>query len=218
MRFIYALVFLLLTAMDVGAADVTHPAVNIFILRGGEQLSSPRTVAYRLVEWSQMRGKVILPDIGYYDSGYGNDQIWFLGGGADFIQRRHFSWEQEFYVTQEAGPESRNRRSIWVWSVFNFTLPRHSFAQVVTYPSIPLNRAQRVGFDVDRIKVEHRFAPQWLAGIGYAGGICASEDWHNSAFATVTRKTRAGDFEFWLQRVPEGGQVQVRYMLITGER
>jgi hypothetical protein len=217
MRFFCGFLLILLTAFKAMVAEPPSPVTNIYILRGAEQLNAPHRLSYRLVEWSQMRGKMIFPDIGYYDSGYGKDQIWFAGAGGDFIQNKRFSWEQEFYFAQEAGPGSSQGRSAWVWSVFDFTLPRHSYLQAVMYPSIPLNRAQRFGFDVDRIKAEHRLGSHWVAGVGYTGGICASRQWQNSPFATVTRKTRAGNFEVWLQRVPGGSQAQVRYLLIAGE-
>ena len=218
MRFFSALLLLLLPAAHIRGEDTAHPVRNIYIVRASEQLNAPHRVGYRLVEWSQMRGKAIYPDFGYYDSGYGKDQFWFAGAGADFVERKHFSWEQEFYFAQEMGPESRNQRSLWVWTVFDVSLPHRFSVQAVTYPSIPLNHAQRLGFDVDRIKVERRLSPHWRAGLGYTGGICASRTWQNSTFATITRTTRAGNFEFWLQQAPAGTQAQVRYLLITGDR
>ena len=218
MRFFCGFLLILLTAFKAMVAEPPSPVTNIYILRGAEQLNAPHRLSYRLVEWSQMRGKMIFPDIGYYDSGYGKDQIWFAGAGGDFIQNKRFSWEQEFYFAQGMGPESRNQRSLWVWTVFDVSLPHRFSVQAVTYPSIPLNHAQRLGFDVDRIKVERRLSPHWRAGLGYTGGICASRTWQNSTFATITRTTRAGNFEFWLQQASAGTQAQVRYLLITGDR
>ena len=58
-------------------------------------------------------------DIGYYDTGYAKNQIWFTGAGGDIFHSKHLDWEQELYVSQEAGPESTNKRSLWVWPVFD---------------------------------------------------------------------------------------------------
>jgi hypothetical protein len=36
----------------------------------------------------------------------------------------------------------------------------------------------------------------------------------NKPFLTTTISTLAGAFEFWLQKIPAGGQVEVRYTLV----
>ncbi len=110
------LIAILFIVCDLPAqADHPQPVVDIYVLRMGEQLQSPHVVTYRVVEWEQMRGRWILPDVGYYDTGYGKDQLWFAGGGADVIHSKHVDWAQELYVLQEAGPESRNKRFLWLW-------------------------------------------------------------------------------------------------------
>jgi len=196
----------------------SNPVTNIVILRAGERLEAPHVVSYRLAEWEQMRGRWILPDVGYYDSGYGANQLWLAGGGADIIQRKRFLWEQEVYFAQAAGREAHNERSLLIWQVFEFNFKHGIALQVVEYPTLPLDRAQRWGYDVDRVKLERTIGERWKAGIGYAGSICADRTWQNMPFGTVTRKTRAGSFEFWLERVPGGSQVQVRYQLVHSGR
>jgi hypothetical protein len=191
--------------------------VDIYIVRTGEQLQSPRVVTYRVVEWEQMRGRWIAPDFGYYDTGYGQDQIWFAGGGAALVHARHFYWEQEVYFSQEAGPESHNKRSLWIWPVMNLQFKPRLSAQIAAYPTIPLNHAQRWGYDVDRAKLEWRAASHWSTGVGYSGGICSTRTWQSEPFLSATRKTPVGNFEMWLQRIPGGGQVQMRYLLVKQE-
>ena len=100
-----------------------------------------------------------------------------------------------------------------IWPVLDASMAHHMSAQLVVYPTLPLNKAQRWGFDVDRFKVE-RNDVHWKYGIGYAGSKCGDEPWHSRSFATVTRKTRVGSFEAWIQRVPGGSELQVRYMLV----
>ena len=192
----------------------SNPVVNIYILRTGEQLQSPHVVTYHMFEWAQMRGRWILPDVGYYDAGYGQDQIWFAGGGGDIVRRKRFTWEQEIYFTQEAGPDAHNQRSIWIWPVLDFSPGRRFFGEVVAYPTLPLNREQGWGFDVDRAKIERATGSHWLTGVGYSASTGSGEHWQSKPFATVTRKTRAGNFEFWLERIRGGGQVQFRYLLV----
>ncbi len=207
----------LLFACHLSAESIHGPATDILILRTGEQLQSPHIVTYRVAEWAQQRGRWILPDFGYYDTGYGKDQIWFTGAGVDLLHTRHFDWEQELYVSQEAGPESRNRRSLWIWPVLDFRFRPRLTGQLVPYPTIPLNRAQRWGYDIDRSKLEWTFNQHWRGGAGYTGGICSSRTWQNDPFLTVTRTTRVGSVELWAQRISGGAQLQVRYMLVRAE-
>jgi hypothetical protein len=219
MRFFYCFIFFFLFSARVWPAEADHPhsTVDFIMVRGGEQLQSPHIVTYRLIEWEQMRGRWIGPDIGYYDTGYGNDQIWFTGAGAALVNRRHFYWEQELYITQEAGPESHNRRSLWIWPVVDLQFRPRLSAQIVAYPTIPLTQTQRWGYDVDRAKLERTLTSHWLAGVGYSGGICSDRTWQSRPFLTATRKTRLGNVEMWLQSIPGGSQAQVRYLLVRKE-
>lgn len=213
----FFVIFIFLVPVLAAEPHESHPVTDIYILRSAEQLQSPHIVTYRLFEWAQLRGRWILPDIGYYDTGYGKDQIWFTGGGAYIVRKPRAEWYQELYVTQEAGPQSTNKRSMWIWPVVDLRpLPRLSL-ETVAYPTLPLNRAQRWGMDVDRTKAEWSATSHWIVGAGYSGGICSERTWQNKPFATLTRKTRLGDFEFWLQKIPGGGQVQVRYTLARDE-
>ena len=212
------IVSILLIACDLPAqADDRRPVVNIYVLRMAEQLQSPHIVTYRVAEWEQMRGRWILPDVGYYDTGYGKDQLWFAGGGADVLHSKHVDWEQELYVLQEAGPESRNKRFLWLWPVLDFRFRPRLTGELVAYPTIPLNHAQGWGYDVDRSKIEWAGNSHWKAGVGYSGGLTTSSSCQHSPFLTVTRASRAGNFEVWLQRISGGAQVQLRYTLVREE-
>ena len=147
-------------------ADDQRPVVDIYVLRTAEQLQAPHVITYRVAEWAQMHGRWILPDIGYYDTGYAKNQIWFTGAGGDIFHSKHLDWEQELYVSQEAGPESTNKRSLWVWPVFDARFRPRLTGQFVAYPTIPLDRAQRSSFDVDRTKIEWAATYHWKAGAG----------------------------------------------------
>lgn len=224
MRFLcrFAIVLLLVAASfwpaSVWAAEEgSNSVANIYILRTAEQLLGPHVVTYRVFEWTQERGRWIMPDFGYYDTGYGKDQIWFAGAGAKLVHTRHVDWEQELYVSQEAGSDSKNRRALWIWPVVGLRFPARLSAQVAAYPTVPLDRAQRWGYDVDRAKIERTLSPHWKVGAGYAGGICDTRTWQSNPFATASVSTRHGVFEVWLQKIPGGSQAQVRYLLVRGE-
>lgn len=219
MRYLYLFVCALLLSAACKAAEEssTSPVQNIYILRAGEQLQGPLVVTYRVFEWTQSRGRWIFPDVGYFDSGYGKDQVWFAAAGADVLRTRHFDWSQEVYLTQEAGPESTNKRSLWLWPVFDFRFRPRLSGQVAIYPTIPLDRAQKRSLDIDRAKVEWAFKSRWRAGGGYSGGSCGGNSWRHEPFLTVTRKTRLGSFETWLQQTPAGSQVQLRYQFVSGD-
>ena len=164
------LLMLLLPAGSQAAEEHSRPVVNIYIVRAAEQLQQPHVVTYRVFEWTQERGRWIFPDFGYFDTGYGKEQIWFAGAGAKLVHGRHVDWEQELYISQEVGRDSTNKRSLWIWPVVNMRFPARLSAQVAAYPTLPLNRAERWGYDVDRIKLERKLSSRWSAGVGYAGG------------------------------------------------
>jgi hypothetical protein len=192
--------------------------VNILVLRTAEQLQAPHVLTYRVAEWEQMRRRWIPFDLGYYDTGYGQDQMWFAGAGLVPASGPRFRWEQEFFVLQEAGPQSQNKRTFWVWPIVCLQPRPRLSAQIVAYPTIPLDRAQHASLDIDRAKLEWSTSSHWRAGLGYSGGFCGKPAWQSEPFLTVTRSTRAGSFEFWLQSTPGGGQLQMRYTLVRGEQ
>jgi hypothetical protein len=219
MRHVYiGICFLvLLPALSQAAERGSQPVANIYILRTAERLQGPHITTYRVFEWTQERGRWIVPDFGYFDTGYGKEQIWFTGAGAKLVHKPHIDWEQELYVSQEAGPESKNRRSLWIWPVVSFRFPGRLSAQVAAYPTLPLNRAQRWGYDVDRAKLERALSSRWSVGVGYSGGICDSRTWKSKPFLSAARRSRLGNFEVWLQSIPGGSQAQFRYVLERGE-
>lgn len=204
--------------MAAGQAAEAQAVSNGYLVRTAEQLQGPHVITYRLVEWEQIRGRWILPDVGYYDTGYGKDQIWFAGGGVYVVRSPRVEWYQEFYVSQEAGPESRNSRGLWVWPVVDMQLRRRLSAEIAAYPTVPLDHAQRWGMDIDRAKLERELSSHWAAGVGYSGGICSTRTWQNNPFISVARRTHLGNVEFWMQRTSKGSQLQVRYSLTRGEK
>jgi hypothetical protein len=218
MKHLLYLGLLLACLVPLCSAEADRPQpINIIILRTAEQLQSPHILTYRVAEWEQMRGRWIPFDIGYYDTGYGQDQMWFAGGGAVLAAHPRFRLEQEFFVLQEAGPQSQNKRTFWLWPVLSLQPTPRLSAQIAAYPTIPLDRAQHKSLDIDRAKLEWSLTTHWRAGAGYSGGFCSGPTWQSEPFLTATRSTRVGSFEVWLQRISGGAQVQLRYTLVRSE-
>lgn len=203
------------TAQAESSAD---PVVSTYVVRTAVPLQAPHRLTYRLAEFSQQRGRWIVPDIGIYDSSTGKDKLLFAGAGADFRFGRKVDYTQIFYIAQDVGPGSHGARTFWIWPVLDADLSRRWMTEVVLYPSIPLNRAAQAAFDIDRAKLQYAFDRRISLGAGYSSTIYEGSTWANKPFLTATVFSRAGSFEFWLQRIPEGGQVQVRYTLIHADR
>jgi len=200
------------------SAPPRKPVTISYTVRTGEQLQAPHVSTYRLFEYSQQRGRWILPDFGDYDFGQGGERLLFAGAGAEFHPVKRATLTQIVYFSQAVGPGSRDARYLWVWPVMDIDITPRLSAETVVYPSIPLNRAAEAGIDVDRAKMEYAVRRKLTAGAGYSGSICGGSTWKNKPFLTTTVTTRAGSFEFWLQKMPGGGQIQVRYQLVRSQR
>jgi len=201
-----------------GESGWREPAASSYTVRTGEHLRAPYVQTYRLVEYSQQRGRWILPDFGDYDFGQGGERLLFTGVGAEFHPGKRVVLTQIVYFSQALGPGSHAARYIWVWPVLDVNIAPRLKAEAVAYPTIPLNRAADAGFDLDRAKLEYALRPRFTLGLGYSASECASTGWQNKPFLTTTISTRAGAFEFWLQKIPAGEQIQVRYQLVRSPR
>jgi hypothetical protein len=212
---IFTFLFLLacLQASFAESGDPQRP-LSIYIVRTGEQLQAPHVLTYRMFEYAQMRGRWIFPDVGYYDSGHANDALWFAGAGGEVYRGERITWTQEIYAAQEAGSAAHNQRSLWLWPVLDLRLTPRLTAQAVAYPTVPLDRAAQWGFSVDRAKLEYAVRPHFQAGAGYSSSKCAGNPWQNKPFVTSTVINRTGAWEFWMQRIPGGAQIQLRYQLM----
>jgi hypothetical protein len=191
-------------------ADSQRP-LSIYIVRTGEQLQAPHVPTYHMVEFAQMRGRWILPDVGYYDGGHSNDRQWFVGAGAELYHGERATFSQELYVTQEEGSAAHNQRAIWLWPVLDLRFTPRLTSETVAYPTLPLDRSAQWAFDVDRAKLEYAFRPSFRAGPGYNSCKSAGNPWVNRPFLTTTLTNRTGAWEFWLERMPGGAQIQLRY-------
>jgi hypothetical protein len=71
---------------------------------------------------------------------------------------------------------------------------------------------------VDRAKLEYALRRNFTLGAGYSSSQCEGPTWQNRPFLTTTLFSRSGSVEFWLERMPGGGQLQVRYKLVHSGR
>jgi hypothetical protein len=211
------------SALSAEETDAPRPAPaaveTTYVVRTGQRLQAPVAATYRLFEYSQQRGRWILPDMGYYDIGHFRSQLWFAGVGVEFHPSRRVTWTQIVYVAQAVGREAHNERSFWIWPVVDANLTPRLSLEAVAYPTLPLNRAQRWAFDLDRVKLEYKVNSRLVAGAGLSATTGAGMDWERRPFLTLTSsRGRAANCEFWLERIPGGAQIQVRYQLIRPGR
>lgn len=199
-------------------SDAPHlPVVSTLVVRTGEPLQAPHKLTYELVEFSQQRGRWVVPDIGIYGSRDESDKLLFAGAGAEFLFRRKIDYTQIFYISQAIGPGSHGARTFWIWPVLDVNFTPRWMSEVVVYPTIPLNRAAEAGFDIDRAKLQYAFTRRFSAGAGYSASIYEKCSWQNKPLATATYFSPRGSIEFWLERIPDGAQIQIRYTLTHSE-
>jgi hypothetical protein len=115
---------------------------------------------------------------------------------------------------QGAGSAAHNQRYLWIWPILDLRFTKRLTSQTVLLPTVPLNRSARWGFDIDRSKVEYALRPHLQVGVGYCATKSATGPWMSEPFLTTTVTNRAGAWEFWLERVTGGAQIQLRYQLV----
>ena len=87
--------------------------------------------------------------------------------------------------------------------------------EAVYFPYAPLNSTAVVEHILDRVKLEYKFQKHWKIGAGYSGKHIENKPWVNKPFLTTTLMTRGGDFELWVQRLPQNiFQIELRYKLV----
>lgn len=218
MRSRFLVLFLFLGWVSASFADeaVTHynPATYVYIARTGQQFQAPHVWTYHLLECSRQRGRWIVPDFGVYDYGHGNYRELFIGGGPVYHHGKIVTLTQELYFTQDTGAAAHGARYLWLWPVADFQFTRKLTGEAVVVPCLPLNHAARLQYDLDRIKTEYALNRRATLGAGYSAYKYDGEAWQNKPFLTTTVSTRHGAFEFWLQKTPGGGQIQMRYQLV----
>lgn len=195
-----------------GAGD--EPTKTFFMARTGESLKTPHIATIHYLEFFQIRKKWIYPDIGYVDFGHGNYREFFIGGGRTLIENKIASWDQELLYVQATGSDAGSARYLQPWSMLRIRFTPKFTNETVYFLYFPLNDSARFHQVIERLKFEYALNNYWKVGAGYAGTRPVGGHWLNKPFVTTTLSTKAGAFEFWLQKIPAGGQIEVRYALM----
>jgi hypothetical protein len=194
------------------AKPTPSPVTSIFLARTGQNLQAPYTGTYHAIELFQVRGKWIYPDVGYVDCATNTYREFFMGGGRTLASGKKATLVGEGYFIQDAGPDAKNARYLWANPILDVLFAPKLAWETSYFTYIPLNHSAYFQQMIERSKLEYAIARSVTAGGGYSAYEKPGDSWKNQPFGTVTFKTRAGSMEFWIQRMPQGAQVQARYL------
>lgn len=196
-------------------ATATDPTTTILIARTGLRTDAPYIGTYHCFEVFQLRGKWIYPDVGYIDFATNNYREIFVGAGRTLYDGERLMVAEELYYTQAVGPAAKSAKYLQPYTLIKIHFTRKFSNETVYFPYLPLNNPARVQHVLERSKLEYALNEAWKVGAGYAGYKYGDDQWQNKPIITTTVSTkRGGAFEFWLQEMPGGGQIQVRYTLV----
>jgi hypothetical protein len=197
-----------------GQDNTAPPTISLFLARAGESLETPYIGTIHYLEFFQIRKKWIYPDIGYVDFAHNNYREFFVGGGRTLYDGKYATWDQELLYVQATGPAARSASYLQPWSMLRVRFTPKFTSEIVYFPYFPLNDSARFHQVIERAKLEYALKKRWKIGAGYAGTKPVGGRWLNKPFLTTTISTGTGAFEFWLQKIPAGAQVEVRYALV----
>jgi hypothetical protein len=196
------------------ANAVSNPTTTIVIARTGVRLDAPHVGTYHYLEFIQSRGKWIYPDVGYIDFATNNYREVFAGGGLALLDRKQITLIGELFFDQAFGPAARGASYLMPWTMLQIRFTPKFTNETSYFLYLPLNNSARIQHVLERSKFEYALKKPWKAGVGYGGYQYGDTDWDHRPFVTTTISTGAGAFEFWLQKMPGGAQIQFRYMLV----
>ena len=190
------------------------PTVSILSVRTGVRTDAPHSGTYHYVEFFQLRGNWIYPDFGYIDfNGTGYREV-SVGAGRTLYHSDRATIAEELYFDQAVGPDAKSARYLQPWTLVDLNITKKLTTETVYFPYLPLNQSARIQHVLERAKVEYQVAKHVKVGGGYAGYKYGDGEWQSKPMIATTVSTKAGSFEFWLQKMPGGGQVQIRYTLV----
>ncbi len=206
-------------AQDTAITTDNDPATTIVLARTGVRTDAPHVGTYHMVEAFQVRGKWIVPDVCYIDYGTGNYHELCIGAGRTFYDGKRAMVASELYFAQATGPAAKSARYLWPWTIVQFHFTKKWNSEAVYFPYLPLNSSARIQHVIERAKVEYTINKTFKVGGGYAGYRYGDDTWQSKPMLTTTISTkRTGAFEFWLQKMPGGGQIQFRYVLAYAKK
>ena len=191
----------------------TPPTESLFFARTGESLNGPYTATIHYLEFLQIRRKWIVPDVGYIDFGHANYREFYVGGGRTLFDNKYASFDQELLYLGTLGPAAQGAKYLQPWSMLRVRFTPKFTNETVYFLYLPINDAARFHHVLERAKFEYAVMRHWKIGAGYAGVQLPGAAWINKPLLTTTISTKAGAFEFWLQKTPGGAQIEARYAL-----
>jgi len=200
------------------AGDSAKSTTTLFFARTGQSVVAPYAGTIHYLEFLQIRNRWIYPDIGYVDFARGNYRELFIGGGRTLVDMKKASWDQELLYVQATGPAAKSARYLQPWSMLRVQFSPKFSNETVYFLYIPLNDSARIHHVLERARFEYAVKKHWEIGAGYAAGKYAKTPGQNEPFLTTTISTKVGAFEFWLQKIPNGAQVELRYALVHKSR
>jgi hypothetical protein len=174
------------------------------------------TPTFRYAQVFHDTGTWVLPDLGYIDYGSGDYREFFAGGGRTLVKSSTITLIGELYFLQSAGEASGSARYLLPWVLFAFrSPPQNILGEAVYFPYVPLNASGQRQHVLERAKVEYAF-DRLKVGAGYGAYEARRVGWQHRPFVTMTvSPPKVGDFEVWLQRIPDRGvQLQLRYQYV----
>lgn len=212
-RFVYRTAAVAIVLAGAAAAAAAQ-STSFFIARTGIRTDAPHVGTYHYLEFFQTRGEWVLPDVGALDFAHDSYRELFVGAGRTLYNGKQITWVGELYFAQAVGSASRSARYLWPWTLLDVRFTPALTGEVMYFPYVPLNGAAHFQHVLERAKVEYAPSKTWKFGAGYGAYQYTGLAWQHEPFVTTTFTTRVGEFEFWLQRMPGGGQVQLRYQLV----
>ncbi|MEK7212137.1 MAG: hypothetical protein AAB686_00475 [Patescibacteria group bacterium] len=178
------------------------------------RIGMKEAATYHFVEVLQTRGSWVIPDIGYIDFADNDYREIFVGVAKTLVKTKRLTVVSELYFVQATGPEAKSARYVQPWMLVNIKFTPRLISQTVYFPYVPINKAGRKQHVLERTKLEYVF-PRFKVGAGYSAYQFGDDPWQNKPFVTVTVKDGAlGDMELWLQKMPQGVQLQARYVRV----
>jgi hypothetical protein len=190
------------------------PTMTFFLARTGQQLDSAFGNTFHYLEFFQVRDRWIYPDIGYVDFGHNNYREFFIGGGRTVFENKWVSLDLELLYVQGTGPAAGSASYLQPFTIVRLFFTPKVSGEAEYFNYLPLNDSAKFHQVLERSKLEYAVKKRWKIGAGYSGLNFPGAPWQNRPLITTTISTKAGAFEFWLQKIPGGGQVELRYRLV----
>ena len=178
------------------------------------RMGMTNAATYHLVELLQIRGRWYAPDLLYVDYGKSDYHELFVGAGRTMLQSKNFSLANGCYFDAAVGPAANNTMYLLPWAYVTYQLTSKIGGETYYFPYVPINRSGTLQHLLERAKLEYSWA-HFKLGLGYSGYKAGNDPWQNRPFITGTlRGGKLGNFEIWLQRLPENKpQLQLRYVI-----